>query len=99
MNMVSDGPLGLDLGLTWLNRFARLGGEFHTRLSAQPLPEPYWVGRSHAVARELGLAPAGLGNDELLTGLSGKHPLEGTPPGAHGLQSFAGHDGLFRPTV
>jgi serine/tyrosine/threonine adenylyltransferase len=80
MNMVSDSPRVLDVGLAWRNRFAQLGGDFHTALSAQPLPEPYWVGRSPAVARELGLAPAWLESDELLQALSGNLALAGTQP-------------------
>jgi len=88
MTMVLDSPPVLDVGLTWRNRFAQLGGDFHTALSAQPLPEPYWVGRSPTVARELGLAPAWLDSDELLQALSGNQALAGTQPLA---SVYSGH--------
>jgi serine/tyrosine/threonine adenylyltransferase len=88
MNMVSEGPLGLDVGLTWRNLFAQLGRDFHTLLSAQPLPEPYWVGRSQAVARGLGLESAWLESQELLQALSGNLPLAGTQPLA---SVYSGH--------
>jgi len=88
MNMVSEGPLGLDVGLTWRNRFAQLGGDFHTLLSAQPLPTPYWVGRSQLVARELGLDPAWLESGEMLQALTGNLSLAGTRPLA---SVYSGH--------
>jgi uncharacterized protein YdiU (UPF0061 family) len=88
MNTVSDAELGLDIGLVWHNRFARLGPDFHTRLPAQPLPQPYWVGRSVAVARELGLEPAWLDSPELLEALSGNLTLAGTRPLA---SVYSGH--------
>jgi uncharacterized protein YdiU (UPF0061 family) len=88
MNTVSDGALRLDVGLTWRNRFAQLGRDFHTELSAQPLPEPYWVGRSQAVARALGLDSTWLESEELLEALSGNLFLAGTQPLA---SVYSGH--------
>ena len=43
------------MSLSWNNRFARLGDSFYTRLHPQALPEPYWVSRNQAMAREMGL--------------------------------------------
>jgi uncharacterized protein YdiU (UPF0061 family) len=69
MTLMASSPLDLldnpcmkfeqdvDLGLRWRHSFAELGPDFFTPLSAQPLPSPYWVGRSERVARQLGLSP------------------------------------------
>ncbi|AKJ29289.1 protein adenylyltransferase SelO [Caldimonas brevitalea] len=40
--------------LSWVHRYAALGSEFHTRWTAQPLPDPYWVCTSGAAAEMLG---------------------------------------------
>lgn len=88
MNAVSQAQWGLDIGLVWRNRFAQLGRDFHTPLSAQPLPRPYWVGRSLAAARELGLEPSWLDTPELLAALSGNLALAGTHPLA---SVYSGH--------
>ena len=45
----------LDIGLGWLHGFSKLGADFFTELAPETLPAPYWVGRSAAVARLLGL--------------------------------------------
>ena len=68
----------LDLGLTWNNSFFRLGGDFFTCLAPQALPAPYWVGRSRALARELGLDEHWHNSHELLQALSGNRPIAGT---------------------
>ena len=78
----------LDIGLTWRNSFAQLGKGFYTPLAPHPLPEPYWVGRSAAVARVLGLDDAWLDSPELLDVLSGNQPLRGTQPLA---SVYSGH--------
>ena len=70
----------LDIGLQWHNRFAQLGPDFFTALAPHPLPEPYWVGRSTAVADSLGLDAAWLESPELLQALSGNRPLKGSQP-------------------
>jgi uncharacterized protein YdiU (UPF0061 family) len=88
MNTVTDGLLELDLGLTWRNRFAQLGPAFSTALPSQPLPDPYWVGRSPSVAREVGLDPRWLDSPELLQALSGNLPLKGSQPLA---SVYSGH--------
>ena len=68
----------LDLGLAWNNSFAGLGPDFYTELSPQPLPAPYWVGKSLTVAREMGLGAAWFESTDLLNALSGNTRLAGT---------------------
>ena len=78
----------LDVGLTWHNSFAKLGQHFYTRLAPHSLPEPYWVGRSVALAREMGLIESWLSSPELLEVLSGNQPMSGTQPLA---SVYSGH--------
>jgi len=78
MNRVIDSHGNLDLGLTWYNSFARLGEDFYTRLAPQPLPEPYWVGRSLSLARELNLNDSWWTSQELLEAVSGNRSIAGT---------------------
>lgn len=59
---------------------AALGSEFGTALAPEPLPEPYWVGRSQRLAHELGLPPDWLQRDEVLQALTGNAPLSEHPP-------------------
>lgn len=88
MTMATDSSGNLDLGLTWHNSFAQLGEAFYTRLPPQPLPAPYWVGQSHALARELGLDASWLASAELLEAVSGNRPIAGTQPLA---SVYSGH--------
>ena len=88
MNMDDNRPSSLDIGLQWHNRFAQLGPDFFTPLAPHPLPEPYWVGRSSAVAHSLGLDAAWLDSPDLLQALSGNRPLKGTQPLA---SVYSGH--------
>ena len=55
MSMTTEHHSELDLGLSWRNSFSRLGDDFYTPVAPQPLPDPYWVGHSRSMARELGL--------------------------------------------
>lgn len=64
----------------WTNRFATLGPDFHTRLQPTPLPAPYWVGRSRAMARELGLDEAWMASEAALQAFTGNLPLQGAEP-------------------
>jgi len=75
-------------GLRWRNRFAALGPDFHTRLMPTPLPAPYWVGRSAAVAGELGLSSDWLASDAALAAFTGNQGLEGSAPLA---SVYSGH--------
>jgi uncharacterized protein YdiU (UPF0061 family) len=74
--------------LQWDNSFAGLGPQFFTRLQPTPLPQPYWVGRNTALARELGLALDWLDEDEALQALTGNHTLPGSVPLA---SVYSGH--------
>ncbi len=88
MNTATTEANSLDLGLNWHNSFAALGVDFFTELTATPLPAPYWVGRSKAVARELGLSADQLSSDALLQALSGNLHIAGTQPLA---SVYSGH--------
>jgi serine/tyrosine/threonine adenylyltransferase len=68
--------------------FAQMGDAFFTVLQPQPLPAPYWVGRSHAMARELGLSDAWMESSEALQVLTGNALLPGSQPLA---SVYSGH--------
>jgi uncharacterized protein YdiU (UPF0061 family) len=78
----------LHTGLPWRNRFHTLGPDFFTPLAPEPLPDAYWVGRSDAVARLLGLSDSLWHSDALLAALSGNQPISGTQPLA---SVYSGH--------
>jgi uncharacterized protein YdiU (UPF0061 family) len=68
--------------------FVQLGESFYTLLQAQSLPSPYWVGRSYAVARALGLGDQWLEGEAALQALTGNALL----PGSQSLASvYSGH--------
>ena len=68
--------------------FAGLGPHFFTALQPTPLPTPYWVGRSRALARELGLEPDWFDSDDALQAFSGNTLLPGSAPLA---SVYSGH--------
>ena len=74
--------------LKWGNSFARLGPAFYTELQPTPLPSPYWVGRSRALARELGLEDQWLESDRALALLTGNRIAPGSLPLA---SVYSGH--------
>ncbi len=74
--------------LNWTNRFARLGENFYTRLQPQALPEPYWISRNPAVARELGIDESWFESPDVLQALSGSGVLPGSQPMA---SVYSGH--------
>ncbi len=88
MNQRTDCHDTTDLGLTWRNTFAALGNDFYTRLSPQPLPDPYWVAHSETLAGELGLMPSWLESSEHLQALSGNRAVTGAEPLA---SVYSGH--------
>ena len=88
MEMVEERAVAVDLGLRWRNSFARLGPGFYTALAPRPLDVPYWVGRSAAVARELGLAPDWFELPGALEAFSGNLPVVGAEPLA---SVYSGH--------
>ncbi|NJM43655.1 MAG: hypothetical protein HC858_06175 [Brachymonas sp.] len=68
--------------------FAQLGNSFYTHLNAQPLPSPYWVGRSRAMAQALNLEDKWLESEVALQALTGNTLLEGCQPLA---SVYSGH--------
>jgi uncharacterized protein YdiU (UPF0061 family) len=88
MNTLVDGSTAVDAGLRWNNRFASLGPSFHTRLAPHPLPDPYWVGKSRAVAGQLGLSDAWMDSPVALEVFAGNLPLSGSAPLA---SVYSGH--------
>ena len=74
--------------LAWNNRFARLGEKFYTRLHPQVLPDPYWISRNQAVARELGIEESWLESQESLDAFVGNNTLPGSDPLA---SVYSGH--------
>jgi serine/tyrosine/threonine adenylyltransferase len=68
--------------------FAQLGPTFYTYLQPQPLPAPYWVGRSKSLARDLGLEGDWLEREDTLQALSGNALLPGSQPLA---SVYSGH--------
>lgn len=95
----TDSVQAVDLGLTWDNAFERLGEGFFTRLAPLPLRgEAYWVARSAAMARELGLADDWWQVQGALPAVSGGQPLAGSAPlasvyGGHQFGAWAGQLG------
>ena len=86
---IAESAHAADLGLTWDNAFERLGGQFYTRLPPVPLHgQPYWVARSAAMARELGLADDWWQALGVLQAVSGNRPLVGSTPLA---SVYSGH--------
>jgi uncharacterized protein YdiU (UPF0061 family) len=88
MTLATNNSSTLDVGLSWQNSFAQLGSSFYTPLAPQPLPSPYWVGRSTSLAREMGLIESWLTSPELLEVLTGNRPMAGTQPLA---SVYSGH--------
>jgi uncharacterized protein YdiU (UPF0061 family) len=88
MNTATPEAHNLDLGLNWHNSFAALGEDFFTALTPTSLPAPYWVGRSKAVAHELGLSADQMSSDAMLQALSGNLHIAGTRPLA---SVYSGH--------
>ena len=77
-----------DAPLAWRNRFAKLGTRFYTRLQPQPLPNPVWVSRNQALAREMGLDAQWFESSLALEALTGNRILPGSDPLA---SVYSGH--------
>lgn len=76
------------LNFEWHNGFAQLGNAFATPLQPTPLPAPYWVGHSRAVAQQLGLPDDWHTAPDALAMAAGNQ----VPPGAAPLASvYSGH--------
>jgi serine/tyrosine/threonine adenylyltransferase len=70
------------------SEFANLGTGFQAQVQLQPLPNPYWVCRNAALARELGLSDEWLRHNEVLETLTGNHFPTGLQPTA---SVYSGH--------
>ena len=68
--------------------FQALGPAFFTPVQPSPMPSPYWVGRSRAMASELGLADAWMQSQEALNILTGNAVLPASQPLA---SVYSGH--------
>jgi uncharacterized protein YdiU (UPF0061 family) len=88
MTLLADEAQVVDLGLRWTPGFHALGPAFYTELRPRPLPEPYWVGRSAAVARLLDLDPKQMDTQEALEAFTGNVLLAGSQPLA---SVYSGH--------
>ncbi len=77
-----------DSGFHWRTGFAALGPEFFTTVQPAPLPAPYWVGASAALAADLGLAPDWQEAAAFLQALSGNQVLPDSSPLA---SVYSGH--------
>ena len=77
--LTAPGPAGM---LRWTHRYAALGPAFHTRLAAQPLPQPHWVATSDSAAASLGWPADWADRPEgrALDVLSGGAPWDGADP-------------------
>ncbi|MCJ0763258.1 protein adenylyltransferase SelO [Variovorax terrae] len=78
MNPPADTALDPAPGLAWHNSFAALGEDFYTLLPPTPLPEPYWVGKNPALARELELDDAWFASQAALEAFTGNRALAGS---------------------
>lgn len=82
MDSATDSPPRPDPSPRLREGFAALGPAFYTDVAPWTLPDPYWVARSHALARELGLDEAWLESNETLQALCGNALLPGSTPRA-----------------
>ena len=74
--------------LPWRNRFVQLGDGFYARLQPQPLPDPYWLSRNQAMAKELGLEQSWFESQEALETFTGNRIAHGSEPLA---SVYSGH--------
>ena len=87
-DMVTTPPLAAEPALEWRHGFESLGPEFHTPLAPTPLRDPYWVARSDAMARQLGLPAGAWQTPHVFEALAGNRVLPGSRPLA---SVYSGH--------
>jgi uncharacterized protein YdiU (UPF0061 family) len=93
----TEAAAAVDLGLRFDNSFARLPGQFYTRLAPTPLPEPYLVAASSAAADLVGLPEESLRSGETVAALVGNRPVVGSEPLA---AVYSGHQfGVYVPRL
>jgi serine/tyrosine/threonine adenylyltransferase len=68
--------------------FSQLGSAFQSPIQPQLLPNPYWVCKNAALARELGLSDDWLRQNEVLETLTGNHVPAGLQPAT---SVYSGH--------
>ena len=68
--------------------YSQLGTAFQSQVQPQPLPNPYWVCKNAALARELGLSDEWLRHQEVLETFTGNLVPEGLQPAA---SVYSGH--------
>lgn len=87
----------VDLGLRFDNSFARLPGVFYTRLSPEPLPEPYLVGFSESAGALIGIDVKDVQRPDLIDVLAGNRSIAGSDPLA---AVYSGHQfGVYVPRL
>ena len=88
MNSVVTSTVQAGSSLSWNHRFARLGERFYTRLQPRALPDPYWISRNQALAREMGIDESWFESPDALHALTGNRLM----PGGDSLASvYSGH--------
>ncbi|AMM26406.1 protein adenylyltransferase SelO [Variovorax sp. PAMC 28711] len=88
MSLLLDTTGAVDSGLRWTTGFRALGPAFFTDLKPTPLPAPYWVGRSDAVARYASIDADWLPTPGALAVFTGNALLPGMAPLA---SVYSGH--------
>ncbi len=88
MSLLVETTAAMESGLHWTPGFKTLGPAFFTELRPTPLPAPYWVGRSEAAARQIGLDAEWFASDEALRVFTGNALLPGMAPLA---SIYSGH--------
>ena len=83
-----EAEMGTESGLRWRAGFAALGPAFYTRLRPTPLPEPHWVARSEALARDIGLDVGWFASHKALAVFTGNAPTQQDDPLA---SVYSGH--------
>ncbi len=68
--------------------YSQLGTAFQSQVQPQPLPNPYWVCKNAALARELGLSDEWLRHQEVLETFTGNLVPDGLQPAA---SVYSGH--------
>ena len=74
--------------LQWVNRFARLGSEFSTRVAPTALPQSKWFAFSRELSEAMGLDERWMHEPGVLEALSGSGTLKGSEPLA---SVYSGH--------
>ncbi len=88
VSAVGFAPASAPLPIAFDNSYARLPDRFFARLAPTPVPAPRLVRLNDALARLLGIDPAGLAAPDGVATLAGNRVPEGAEPLA---MAYAGH--------